>query len=98
MKNILSLSLLLFISSLIVGCKDTTALKPNITGAMGEVLMVMDDKWRNSDAGETMRSILMQPMEGLPQVEPIFTLSITPHRAFSSAMKTFRNIIVVEID
>ncbi len=97
MKNYFSFLLLMLLSNLIIGCKETTALKPNITGAMGEVLMVMDDKWRNSQAGETMKAMLMQPMEGLPQAEPIFNLSITPHRAFSGSMRTFRTIIVAVI-
>ncbi len=97
MKKLFLLSSIVVVISTMIGCKETKALKPNITGSMGEVLMVMDDKWRNSDAGETMRAMLMQPMEGLPQVEPIFNLSITPHRAFTSTMKTFRSLIVVRI-
>lgn len=93
----LSIGLFIAASIWLVGCKNTTALKPNITGAMGEVLMVMDDKWRNGPAGDSIRAILMQPMEGLPQVEAIFTLSISPHRAFVNNMRTFRNLVVTNI-
>lgn len=96
MKQLFS-GLIILASIWIVGCKNTTALKPNITGAMGEVVMVMDDKWRNSPAGDSMRAILMQPMEGLPQVEAIFTLSITPHRAFVNNMRTSRNLVITKI-
>ncbi len=93
----LFIGLLITASIWIVGCKNNTALKPNITGAMGEVLMVMDDKWRNGPAGDSIRAILMQPMGGLPQVEAIFTLSITPHRAFVNNMRTFRNLVITNI-
>ena len=82
---------------LLSACKNTSNQKPNITGAMGEVLVVMDDKWRNGPEGEALQRILKQPMEGLPQVEPIFNVSITPHRAFSGSMRTFRNLIITNI-
>lgn len=94
----LIIGVIIIASLLATGCKDSAALKPNITGAMGEVLMVMDDKWRNGPAGDSIRAILMQPMNGLPQVEAIFTLSITPHRAFVNNMRTFRNLVITNID
>ncbi|MGQ1946333.1 DUF4837 family protein [Geofilum sp. OHC36d9] len=94
-KNVLIIAL--FLSLLAGGCKDKSVLKPNISGAMGEVLMVMDDKWRNSPAGDSIKAVLMQPMEGLPQIEPIFKLSITPHRAFTDNIRTFRNIVITNV-
>jgi hypothetical protein len=91
------IALLLVVLAIFSGCKNTSNQKPNVTGGMGEVLVVMDDKWRNGPEGIAIQSILKQPMEGLPQVEPIFTVSITPHRAFSGSMRTFRNLVVTNI-
>lgn len=90
---------LFFVGALVLlsACKNSSNQKPNITGSMGEVMVVMDDKWRNSPAGEALQSILNQPMEGLPQAEPIFNVSITPHRAFSGSMRTFRNLVITNI-
>jgi hypothetical protein len=88
---------LLVVVAVLSSCRNSTIYKPNITGAMGEVLMVMDDRWRNSSPGEAMQEILRQPMEGLPQAEPIFDLSTVPHRAFTGSMRTFRNLIITNI-
>ncbi|MCA1744759.1 MAG: DUF4837 family protein [Bacteroidales bacterium] len=93
----LLLPLLISLLALFSGCKNTSNQKPNITGAMGEVLVVMDDKWRNGPEGEALQQMLKQPMEGLPQVEPIFNVSITPHRAFGGSMRTFRNLVITNI-
>ncbi len=90
-------SLLILFVTLVAGCKDSGNTKPNITGSMGEMLMVMDDKWRNSEPGERAIEMLTQPMMGLPQVENLFNLSIVPHRAFTDHMKVFRNLIITKI-
>jgi len=90
---------LLFISVLLLSsCKDSGYQKPNISGAMGEVLVVMDDKWRNGPEGEALEGVLKQEMMGLPQAEPLFDVSIAPHWAFEGSMRTFRNLVIVNID
>ncbi|TCO07979.1 DUF4837 family protein [Natronoflexus pectinivorans] len=95
--KILHLFIIAALAIISSSCKDGSFHKPNITGSMGEVLVVMDDRWRNSEPGEQLQYILRQPMEGLPQVESIFTLSMTPHRAFSDNMRTFRNLLITNI-
>lgn len=90
-------ALVVILLALLSGCKNSNNQKPSITGAMGEVLVIMDDKWRNGPAGDALQTILKQAMEGLPQPEPIFTVSITPHRAFTGALRTRRNLVVVNI-
>lgn len=91
--------LIVLLSTLMLNaCKNSgTPYRPNITGSMGEMLLVMDDKWKTSESGEKLIEMLTQPMQGLPQVEPIFNLSVVPHRAFSSHMKVFRNLIIATI-
>jgi hypothetical protein len=90
--------IILLATILLAGCKNSdTQYKPNITGSMGEMLLVMDDKWKTSESGKLLIEMLTQPLQGLPQVENIFTLSIVPHRVFSSHMKIFRNLIITTI-
>jgi len=90
---IFSLTILVLFAS---GCR-TEGFKPNITGAMGELLVVMDDTWRNGPEGEALQSVLTQPMLGLPQEEVLFDVSVAPHRAFTGSLRTFRNILIVNI-
>lgn len=90
--------LFLFTLLLFSGCKEKGQVyKPNVTGSMGELLLVMDDKWKTSESGERLIGMLTQPMLGLPQNENLFRLSVVPHRAFTSHMKVFRNLIIATI-
>ncbi|MDG5800464.1 DUF4837 family protein [Marinilabiliaceae bacterium ANBcel2] len=87
----------LFFIYLISGCKESESSKPSIQGAKGEVLVVIDNEWRNGSEGERVREVLFQPMLGLPQAESIFTPSFVPHQRFTGAMRTYRNIFFVRI-
>ncbi len=91
-------SLLLLIALLLSSCKDkASGFKPNVAGKAGELLIVMDDKIKKSEGGKVLQRAMIQTYLGLPQEEPHFDMLVTPHRGFSSHMKTFRNLIVTEI-
>ena len=81
------------------GCKDSGSVhKPNISGSAGEMLIVMDDSVKNSVGGETMQKIMQQSVQGLPQAESLFDISVIPHRAFGERLRSFRNLVIVNMD
>lgn len=91
-------ALLLFIGLILFSCKDkATGYKPNVAGKAGELLIVMDDKIKKSEAGKTLQRAVIETYLGLPQDEPHFDMLITPHRGFSSHLKTFRNLMITEV-
>ncbi len=104
MKNSYSAKQLIFLFSIIVplsfsSCKDKgEAHVPNISGSAGEMLIVMDDSVRANVGGKRLESIMRQSVVGLPQAEPLFDVSVIPHRAFSQNLRSFRNLIVVKLD
>ena len=60
---------------------------PNITGAAGEVLVVMDNfNWENS-AGEMLQDILKEEIPGLPQSEPLFDVIQVNASSFDGIVK-----------
>lgn len=71
--------------------------KPNVAGSAGEMLIVMDDKVKKSEGGQDLQYMMIQPYLGLPQEEPHFNISVIPHRALTSSLKIFRNLVIVEI-
>ncbi|WP_016777366.1 DUF4837 family protein [Anaerophaga thermohalophila] len=100
LKNISSkqIRILLSVVAFLVlfSCKDEGgAHKPNISGSMGEMLIVMNDSVKESAGGKTLLSVMRQPMVGLPQAESLFDVSVVPHRAFSERLKPFRNLVIV---
>lgn len=71
--------------------------KPNPSGDAGVMVIVMNDVVKKSEAGKKLWEIMVQPMIGLPQEESMFDVSVIPHRSLSDFMKTYRNLIMVEV-
>ncbi|MDR1180959.1 MAG: DUF4837 family protein [Bacteroidales bacterium] len=68
------------------------------SGRSGEVLVVCSDKQWKGSLGDSIHTLLMQPVLGLPQEEPMFTLSHISENRFVEAYKKQRNIIFFTID
>jgi len=71
---------------------------PNITGAAGEVLVVIDNfNWDNA-AGELLQDILKEEYPGLPQSEPIFDVIQISRGSFDNIYQFHRSIVLVTIE
>ena len=71
---------------------------PNIMGAAGEVLVVMDQfNWENS-AGEMLQDILKEEIPGLPQSEPLFDVLHITSASFDNLLKFHRSIVLITIE
>lgn len=81
----------------LASCKNEEAHMPNVIGALGEVLVIMEDHFREGPEGDSLMAILKQPIVALPQNEALFTVLTTPHRGFTGTMRTYRSIILVNL-
>jgi hypothetical protein len=88
----ISFSLFFFYS-----CKKSDGYKPNAGGKAGELLVVMNDTWKDTKAGEKLMEVLKQPYMGLPQPEPMFDVSTISYEGLNDFMKTYRNLLMVKI-
>ena len=96
MKSILYTLSLLMITA--ISCKTKpNSHKPNPSGNAGVMIIVMNDAVKKSEAGQKLWDMMVQPMIGLPQEEPMFDVSVIPHRSLSDFMKSYRNLILVEV-
>ena len=65
---------------------------PQISGAAGEVVVVIeDDVWKTT--ADTILNILAADVPGLPQVEPMFDVVRIPNKAFTEIFQRHRNIV-----
>ncbi len=78
-------------------CNSTDGYKPNAGGKAGELLIVMNNSIKSSNAGKTLIGVAKQPYLGLPQPEPMFDVSVTTHSGFNDFMKTYRNLVLTKI-
>jgi len=63
------------------------------SGRSSEVLIVCNDNQWKGTLGDSLQAILMQSVSGLPQDEPLFTLTRVSENYFKDAYKKQRNII-----
>ncbi|HET6243319.1 MAG: DUF4837 family protein [Bacteroidetes bacterium] len=92
------LRILFFLLILIsfISCGDKTYL-PQSTGKTGELLVVINDKNLETEAGKSIKNIFGQYQNGLPQEETVFTVIPFPENAFSKILQRHQNIFIADI-
>lgn len=98
MKIIKYLSFILVLST--IGCQEAKVKKnllPGVSGSAGEVLIVMDKKYWDDEAGKALKVLLNEDTPGLPQSEPLFNAINISRKAFSELFRIHRNIIFTNI-
>ncbi|APY10989.1 DUF4837 domain-containing protein [Seonamhaeicola sp. S2-3] len=98
MKKILLLTLLLVVMS----CKDKNKTTEDFfydsSGNINHVSVVIDNDLWNGSVGESIRNLLTQTIYGLPQDEPMFTLSQIPTSVFTGFVTRNRTVLKVEMN
>ena len=69
----------------------------NVTGAAGEVLVVLDNNIWKGEAGNLLREALEQEYPALPQPEPLFDVIHITSGAFDNMFKGHRSIIIIDV-
>lgn len=83
---------------LLSGCIGDSGYLPESAGGQGEILVVMSKGDWEGEPGATVRSILEQPIEGLPQREPRFKLAQTTHENFGSLLAVHHSVLLAVMD
>ncbi|NBC84245.1 MAG: DUF4837 family protein [Bacteroidetes bacterium] len=87
--------------ALLSGCKnaskDKKPLLPPVTGKPGDITLVIDQRYWESDMGDSLKSVFYREIYGLPAPEPQYDLMQVPHEAFSNLYKKTRNILMIKI-
>lgn len=101
MKKIAIITLLFLNAFLINSCKEGSGGKksilPNVTGAAGEVIVVLEKNAWEESIGLIYKDILKQEYPMIPQSEPIFEMVMIPPSGFSEIFKSHRNIIITKV-
>jgi len=91
------LVLVVIITVFMASCGDSSLTRtlPNVTGATGEVLVVMDKFMWDGSPGKAIREQVSPLLVGLPQPEPAFTILPVNSAGFRDIYVSHRNIIQV---
>ena len=90
------LSLLLFAALLFTACSRNRSEDTESRGDTSEILIVCNNaEWKDA-IGDSIKAMLSNPMEGLPDSEPEFTLLNVQEEGFTALLQTQRNILFIE--
>jgi len=97
MKNLIPAILITFI---FLACNEGSSKKQRYlsesSGKINNLSVVVDNLLWEDTVGEAIRNVLAVPLVGLPQDEPIFTLSQMPTQVFSGFATKNRTVLKIE--
>lgn len=86
--------ILVFFISACVG--EGTSVLPSYTGAINEVVIVVDEPIWDGASGDSLRQSLSTEVPGISWSEPLFDVIQINSQAFSRIFKTHRNLVIVQ--
>ena len=95
MQRFLKALCLLLIVSACENANDKTVYKPQSSGNINDLSVVIDNDLWDVSVGETIRSTIGAPLYGLPQDEAQFSLRQIPSSVFSGFVKNTRLILKI---
>jgi hypothetical protein len=97
MRKIVTLVISLFI---LVSCNDSSkgnqVILSSSSGNINNLSVIIDNNLWNGEVGEELRRVLAAPVDGLPQEEPLFSISQMPPEAFSGFVRKNRIFLRVQ--
>lgn len=81
----------------LASCDSGAPHLPDAAGGQGEVLVVMAKGHWEGEPGAVVRSILEQPIEGLPQREPRFKVAWTTPENFGTLLAVHHSVLLASI-
>ena len=91
-------AIILFFLITALSCSDNQQkLLPASSGNINNISVITNDELWEGAVGEVIRENFSRPIYGLPQIEPIFSLSHIPSKVFSGFATKSRTILKVDI-
>ncbi|WP_373057240.1 DUF4837 family protein [Zunongwangia sp. H14] len=95
-SNLILLFSFIFLFSCKNDSKENVRVLADSSGNINQVTVVMDNSLWEGEVGEVVRDELAAPVDGLPQDEPLFSLSQIPPQTFSGFVRKNRLFFLVE--
>lgn len=91
-------AIILFFLITALSCSDNQQkLLPASSGNINNISVVTNDELWEGAVGEVIRENFGRPIYGLPQIEPIFSLSHIPSKVFSGFATKSRTILKIDV-
>ena len=92
------ITIVYFVLVFTLSCSESRQeLLPSSNGNINNVSVVINDELWDGKVGEIIRENFGRPIYGLPQIEPVFSLSHIPSRIFTGFATKSRTILKIDI-
>lgn len=78
------------------GDQENKVVLTNSSGNINNLSVIVENDLWNGEVGEALRKVLAAPVDGLPQEEPLFSISQMPPEAFSGFVRKNRIFLRIE--
>ncbi len=98
-NSIWLLAIAIVVSIIVVAsCADEPSkVKPRAIGSPGELLVVVEDKYWDTETGAFLKVLLKDEFPALPQEETLFKKTRIAYSQFKRHFMTYRNVLLVSI-
>ena len=91
-------AIILFFLITVLSCSDNQQkLLPASSGNINNISVVTNDELWEGAVGEVIRENFGRPIYGLPQIEPVFSLSHIPSKVFTGFATKSRTILKIDV-
>jgi len=88
---------LFFVCINLFSCDENKkALVTQSTGKINSLSIVISDQLWNGEVGDSLRKKFAAPVDGLPQEEPLFTITQLPVKILDGYKTISRNVIIIK--
>lgn len=94
MKKFIAINFLFILMSCVNS--NNKNIPPKSSGRINNLNVVIDNKVWQDTLGESIRSVFAANAKGLPQQEPMYSLSQLPPKVFNGFARKNRNVIMIE--
>ena len=92
--------ILLFVCFTVFGCKNEKSANQRIlsdsSGNINNLSVIIENDLWQGNVGEAIRNVLASPVDGLPQDEPLFSMSQLPPQVFTGFATHNRIVLKIE--
>lgn len=93
---------LVFLSILFISCENSTGKRdttylPESVGAINGLQVVITNELWNGQVGEKIREYFAAPTDGLPQIEPLFSINQIQPENFTDFARSYRSFMYVSL-
>ena len=92
--------IILIFSFTVLACNNSKSsdqsLLSDSSGKINSLSIIIDNNLWQGEIGEAIRNVLASPVDGLPQDEPLFSMSQIPPRVFSGFVTHNRTVFKIE--